>query len=596
MDGAAAMMTPDPYGSSIMDLGRNWWRESIIYEIYVQSFQDTNGDGIGDIPGVIQRLDYLKKLGVDMLWLTPVNKSPFKDQGYDISDYTDINEKFGTLADFEELMAKVHQKGMKIMLDVVFNHTSEEHAWFLESKTSKANPKRSWYFWRPGKRAEDGTLKPPNNWESLFGGPAWTFDETTGEYYLHLFSTHQPDLNWDNPEVRQAVADVCDFWLQKGMDVINLISKVPGLPDADVVDPSRDVQPALSMFTNGPNVHKYLRELNQRVLSKYDICTVGEMPCGVDKDEASLYVARERKELSMVFQFKHMELDSTQGSKWDIRHWELPELEGIFRSWQQHMLGNHGWNALYLENHDQTRALTRFGRTNDPKYRRVCAKMLCTFYMTLRGTPYIYQGQELGMRPPQTWSIDQFRDVETLNYYRIEYQKRKLKDPGSEPDMSDVLQRVALRSRDNVRIPMQWDRSHPNAGFTDPNVEPWLRMGDCIDEINAEREMTDPDSVYAYYKRLIHLRKSFAFLSYGAYVPLTFDDPDVIAFLRAQGPFRSMIICSFSKENIEWEIPHEIKINMAVLQISNYGVEEDVCPRRMKLRPYETRIYGLRAE
>ncbi|GAQ06594.1 oligo-1,6-glucosidase [Aspergillus lentulus] len=585
------------YKPQILDMDREWWREIIIYEIYVQSFQDSNNDGIGDLRGIIQRLDYLKDLGADMVWLTPIYESPLEDQGYDIANYKGINPMYGTMKDWEDLAAEIHRRGMKIMMDMVFNHTSSQHAWFLESKKNRDNPKRDWYFWRRGKIGKNGEHLPPNNWESLFGGPAWKYDEHTDEWYMHLFSPSQPDLNWDNPEVRNAIFDVIDFWGSKGtdgfrFDVINLVSKTPGLPDAPIVNPDKYEQPAVPLFTNGPNIHKYMHEMNRNVLSKYTNCTVGEMPCGVDEYESSEYVAKERQELSMVFQFHHMDLDGENGDKWKPRKWELWEFEKVFRIWQQHMLGNNGWNSLYLENHDQARCVSRFGNP-DPRYRAVSAKMLATIQLSLRGTPFIYQGQELGTPHPQNWKIEDYNDVETHAYYNAQYKARKEKDPSKEPDMSDVMHVIRLKGRDNARTPIMWNNA-PNAGFTSPDAKPWLRMNDEYADINVQAQDRDPDSVLNYYKKLLHIRKQHPLMWYGVYIPINASDPKVFSFLRTQGPWRTLIFCNWSAEHSDFEIPEEIDIDLAIMLIANYHVDEYQLQQKVRLRPYEARIYSLR--
>ncbi|OJJ42749.1 hypothetical protein ASPZODRAFT_155202 [Penicilliopsis zonata CBS 506.65] len=587
----------DVYKPLVLDMNRDWWREIIIYEIYVQSFQDSNNDGVGDLRGIIQRLDYLKRLGADMLWLTPIYESPLEDQGYDIANYKAINPLYGTIKDWEDLAAETHKRGMKIMMDMVFNHTSSQHAWFLDSKSSRDSSKRDWYFWRKGKTGKNGERLPPNNWASLFGGSAWKYDEATEEYYLHLFSPSQPDLNWDNPEVRNAVFDVIDFWGKKGtdgfrFDVINLVSKMPGLPDAPVTDPTKFEQNAIPMFTNGPNIHKYMHEMNRKVLSKYTACTVGEMPCGVDEYEASQYVASERQELSMVFQFHHMDLDGADGDKWNPRKWELWEFEKVCRIWQQHMLGNHGWSALYMENHDQARAVSRFGNT-DPRFLSVSAKMLATVLFTLRGTVFLYQGQELGMPHPQNWKLEDYPDVETQDYYKSMYKSRKEQDPSKEPDMSDVMNAIKLKGRDNARSPMLWDNSK-NAGFTNPEGKTWIRLNEEYMNLNVQTQERDPDSVLNYFKQLAHIRKQHPMLFYGAYVPVNPTDPKVFSFLRTQGPYRTLVFCNWCEEPTDFEIPEDINTDLAVMLIANYHVDEPVLEHKLQLRPYEARMYSLR--
>ncbi|CAL5869751.1 uncharacterized protein PFLUO_LOCUS3981 [Penicillium psychrofluorescens] len=591
-----ASASDDTFKPMVLDFDRQWWREIIIYEIYVQSFQDSNGDGIGDLRGIIQRLDYVKNLGVDMIWLTPIYVSPLEDQGYDIANYKELNPMYGTMKDWEDLCAEVHRRGMKMMMDMVFNHTSSQHEWFLESKKNKTNPKRDWYFWRKGRTGKNGERLPPNNWESMFGGPGWKYDESTDEWYMHLFSPSQPDLNWDNPDVRNAVYDVIDFWGKKGtdgfrFDVINLVSKTPGLPDAPIKFPDKFEQPATEMYTNGPNIHKYMHEMNRKVLCKYSNCTVGEMPCGVNEYEASEYVAKERQELSMVFQFDHMNLDGANGDKWQPRKWELWEYERVLRVWQQHMLGNHGWSSLYMENHDQPRAVSRFGNS-DVRFRAVSTKMLATVLFALRGTVFLYQGQELGTPHPQNWKIEDYPDIETQEWYKAQYKLRKEKEPNKEPDMKDTMDVIRLKSRDNARTPMPWDNS-THGSFTTAS-KPWIRMNDEYPEINVQSQEQDPDSALNYFKKLVHMRKQHPLMFYGAYVPVNPTDPKVFSFLRCQGPWRTLVFCNWTSETTEFEIPTEIDVDLAVMLIANYKVEDDPLKHKVKLQPYEARIYSLR--
>jgi oligo-1,6-glucosidase len=434
-----------------------WWKEAVVYQIYPRSFMDSNGDGIGDLQGILSKLDYLKELGIDVIWLSPVYQSPNDDNGYDISDYRAIQKEFGTMEDFDRLLQEAHARGIKIMLDLVVNHTSDEHPWFVESRSSKDNDKRDFYFWRPGK---DG--KEPNNWLSCFSGSAWEYDATTDEYYLHIFSKKQPDLNWDNPRVRKEVYDMMKWWLDKGidgfrMDVINFISKVDGLPSVE----GDGYQWGGAYFMNGPRIHEYLQEMNREVLSHYDLITVGETP-GVTPEQAILYTAEDRKELQMVFQFEHMELDSGPNVKWDLKPWRLHDLKVTMSKWQTALDGK-GWNSLYLNNHDQPRMVSRFG--DDGKYRVESAKMLATFLHMMQGTPYIYQGEEIGMTNVRFSSIDEYRDIETLNMYR-EYRERGV-------PVESIMESIYAKGRDNARTPMQWNDSE-NAGFT--TGKPWIAV------------------------------------------------------------------------------------------------------------------------
>ena len=455
---------------------RTWWKESVVYQIYPRSFYDANGDGVGDLRGMIQKLDYLQELGVSVIWLSPVYKSPNDDNGYDISDYQDIMDEFGTLADWEELTAGLHQRGIKLVMDLVVNHTSDEHPWFVEARQSRQNAYRDYYIWRPGK---DG--REPNNWGSHFSGSAWQYDEGTGEYFLHLFSKKQPDLNWENPELRRRVYEMMTWWLEKGvdgfrMDVINMISKVPGLPDVPGASAGRYPYGGM-YFLHGPRLMEFLGEMKQQVLSNYDILTVGETP-GETPDSAAEIVNEATGALNMVFQFEHMGLDTAPGaSKWQVQPWKLSDLKQTMTRWQKG-LESRGWNSLYLSNHDQPRALSRFG--DDGTYRVESAKMLATFLHFQQGTPYIYQGEELGMTNVRFASIDEYRDIETLNMFR---------EASSRPDFDakKVMESIYAKGRDNARTPLQWDDG-PNAGFT--SGTPWIQV-----EVNRdlyERGGADP--------------------------------------------------------------------------------------------------------
>jgi oligo-1,6-glucosidase len=555
---------------------QQWWKEAVVYQIYPRSFKDSNGDGIGDINGIISKLDYLKELGVDCIWLSPVYKSPNDDNGYDISDYFDIMDEFGTMADWERLLEEMHKRGLKLIMDLVVNHSSDEHAWFIESRKSKDNPYRDYYIWRPG---QDG--REPNNWKSTFSGSAWQYDEATGEYYLHLFSKKQPDLNWENPKLRQEIYDMMKFWLDKGidgfrMDVINFISKVDGLPDAPNPDGKKYVSGS-RYFMNGPKIHDYLQEMNREVLSKYDIMTVGEMP-GVTVEEAKLYTAADRKELNMVFQFEHVDLDSGPDGKWDLKPLQLKDLKENFTKWQKG-LEKEGWNSLYLNNHDQPRMVSRFG--DDRKYRVESAKMLATFLHMLKGTPYIYQGEEIGMTNVQFESIDDYKDIETLNMYR-----EKVIENGE--DHEKVMKSIYAKGRDNARTPFQWDDSE-HAGFT--TGTPWIKVNPNYKEINAKQAMADPDSIFHYYRKLIQLRKQYPIIVYGNYDLLLPEDEKIYAYTRTLGDQKLLVILNFTADSPVFE--SEFGNSARKLLISNYTVDESEPIDRIVLRPYEARVYLL---
>lgn len=563
-------------------MNKTWWKESVVYQIYPISFLDSNGDGIGDLRGILSKLDYLKELGVDVVWLCPIYKSPNHDNGYDISDYKDIMKEFGTMEDFDELLREAHARGLKIMMDLVLNHTSDEHPWFIESRSSKDNPKRDYYIWRKGKNGG-----PPNNWESYFSGSVWEYDPSTDEYYLHLYSKHQPDLNWENQEVVDCMHEMIEWWLKKGVDGFRLdaiahIAKAVGLPDGDNPHQLPTVR-AYDLFSNLEHVHTLLHQLYTELLFHYDIMTVGETS-GLGPEEALSYVGDTRGELNMVFQFEHMQLDAVSGGsgKWDIRPWSLLELKKVMSSWQT-VLHGRGWNANYWCNHDQPRPVSRFG--DDGKYRVESAKMLATFMHMLEGTPYIYQGEEIGMTNIAFHSIDDYRDVETLNFYRDQ-----LKQGAPE---EKVMQTIRQKSRDNARTPMQWDGTK-EAGFTEG--KPWIAVNPNYREINVEAALRDPDSIFYYYKKLIALRKEHEVIVYGSYELLLPDDPEIYVYTRTLGEAKLLVILNFFGGEPELMLPRELDFSAGKLLISNYAVAEDGNDGgTIRLRPYEARVYMLRA-
>lgn len=555
-----------------------WWKESVVYQIYPRSFQDSNGDGIGDIPGIISRLDYLQELGVDVVWLCPVFESPNDDNGYDISHYRRIMKEFGTMADWERLLDGLHSRGMKLIMDLVVNHTSDEHAWFEESRLSKTSPYRDYYIWRDGKNGRE-----PNNWSSFFSGSAWKYDEETGQYFLHLFSGKQPDLNWDNPRVRREVFDMMAWWLDKGidgfrMDVINLISKVPELPDAHG---DGWYNFGGEFFMNGPKVHDYLREMNREVLSRYDIMTVGETP-GVTPDEAAKYVGEDREELNMVFQFELMDIDSGYG-KWDVRPWHLRDFKRIMSKWQTGLAGR-GWNSLYLNNHDQPRLVSRFG--DDGRYRKQSAKMLATMLHTLQGTPYIYQGEELGMTNVRFGSIHEYKDIETLNMYREHLDGGRAEQ--------DIMNGIYSKGRDNARTPMQWDAS-ANGGFS--TGQPWISMNPNYTEINAEEARLDEDSIFHYYRKLIRLRKEHTdSIVYGRYEEILEEHEQIYAYTRVVDDGEKLLVAlNFYGEPAEFKLPDRVgaEFEGGELLLGNYSAEEGRDWRGFTLRPYEAVVVGV---
>lgn len=554
----------------------NWWKESVVYQIYPRSFHDSNGDGIGDLQGIIQKLDYLKKLGIDVIWLSPVYDSPNDDNGYDIRDYHEIMDEFGTMEDFDELLKEAHKRNIKIVMDLVVNHTSDEHEWFIESRSSKDSPKRDYYIWRKGK----ANGQPPTNWEAAFSGSAWKYDEATDEYYLHMFSEKQPDLNWENPAVRTDVYQMMRWWLDKGidgfrMDVINLISKDLSMPERKP-DPGKELASAFEFHANGPRIHEFLREMNKEVLAHYDIMTVGETP-GVSVEQARLYTGEDRNELNMVFQFEHMGLGDGPDGKWSNLPWKLTELKQILSKWQ-YGLENTGWNSLYWNNHDQPRVVSRFG--NDKEYREKSAKMLATLLHGMKGTPYIYQGEEIGMTNVQFPSIDDYRDIELINWYNERLSQGHNKE--------DLMEAIYARGRDNARTPMQWN-NEKHAGFT--TWEPWLSVNPNYQDINVEKALEDANSIFYYYQKLISLRKQEKIFTHGNYQLLLEDDEAIFAYTRTYQQEKLVVVCNFTDQAQTCELPN-LTGNIELL-ITNEPTDDLHTLYHFTLNPYEAFIYRL---
>lgn len=548
---------------------KTWWKEAVVYQIYPRSFMDSNNDGIGDIKGIIQKLDYLNELGIDVIWLSPVYKSPNDDNGYDISDYEDIMDEFGTMEDFDELLNKAHERKIKILMDLVINHSSDEHKWFVESRKSKDNPYRDYYMWADPK---DG--KEPNNWGSFFSGSAWQYDEETSQYYLHLFTKKQPDLNWENENMRNDIYSMMKFWLDKGvdgfrMDVCNLYSKAEGLPDAD----ENGVE---GLYINGPKVHDYFKEMNKEVFSKYDIMTVGETP-GVSPSHARDYVGEDRNELNMLFNFELMDLPN-QSDKFYKKPYKLTDIKNIFMKWYNG-LHNIGWNSLFMNNHDQPRMVSRFG--NDKEYRLESAKMLATLIHTFSGTPYIYQGEEIGMTNVGFENINDYRDVETLNYYNEKIQNE---------DPKEVIKRIIPTSRDNARTPMQWDDSI-NAGFT--KTTPWIKVNQNYKEINVKKSLEDKNSIFNYYKDLIKLRHESETIVYGDVELIYPEDENIFAYKRSLNNENIIVILNFYENNVNFKIPEFLQENEIEIILSNYN-DKIIENNNIKLRPYEAIVYKVK--
>lgn len=548
-----------------MIVRRKWWKEEVIYQIYPRSFQDSTGDGFGDIQGIISRLDYLKNFGVDIIWLGPVYETPDDDNGYDISNYREIDPRFGTMADFDALLKALKNRGMKLIMDLVVNHSSDEHKWFEASRQSIDNAYRDYYYWRPG---ENGG--PPNNWLSFFGGSAWQYDELTGQYYLHLFTKKQPDLNWENPKLRQEIYDIIKFWLDKGidgfrMDVISLISKRLDFKDAEFDSFGQLVE---RYYANGPRIHDFIKEMYDEVLCKYDIMTVGEGP-GITKDVGLDYVGQDRGELNMIFHLDHMFLGFGQRGRFDYRHYDWNDIKQIFREWEVAM-GDSGWLSVFLDNHDFPRMVSRFG--NDKDYRVESAKLLAMLILTMRGTPCIYQGSEIGMTNVEFDNISEFRDVETLNFHKV------FLDDGMSEEA--FLKNANLYGRDNVRTPMQWDASS-FSGFS--NSEPWISVNPNYIDINVENALEDKNSIYHFYKDLLDIRRENKALQYGTWSELESGSEDVFIYQRSLDDSGFVIVLNHSDNIIDKDFTDFMP---KTLVLSNYDRVDNAA-----LQAWECRLY-----
>ncbi len=555
---------------------KTWWKEGIVYQIYPRSFMDANGDGIGDFRGIIDKLDYLEELGITIIWLNPVYQSPNDDNGYDISDYQQTMKEFGTLEDWQELLDKLHARGIRLIMDLVVNHSSDEHAWFVESKKGKDNPYRDYYIWKDPKIDSQGKPVPPNNWRSSFSGSAWEFDEPSGQYYLHLFSKKQPDMNWENRKLRDEVFNMMNWWFDKGidgfrMDVINLISKYPEYADFDY-SPDRKPEWEQKTYINGPRMHEFLKEMNSKCMSHYDVFTVGEC-FATPPDVAEKLVGADQNELDMIFQMEHVQLGEGPGGKWDIQPWKLSDMKKILAKWDGVMQNCGGWNSQFLMNHDQPRSLSRYA--DDGEYREISAKMLAVFLLTLRGTPFIYQGEEIGMTNIPVSDIKDYRDIEILNHYKEATAR------GEDPE--ELMKAYNKVGRDNARTPMQWNAGQ-NAGFS--TAEPWLMVNPNYKEINVEANRADSDSVLSFYKKMIRFRKDNPTLVYGEFELACPEDEAVFAHYRTDGEASFFVASNFSGK----EQSLDFESDKYDLVIQNYpGKESD--PAR--LRPYEARVYRL---
>ena len=548
---------------------KKWWKEAVAYQIYPRSFMDSNNDGIGDLQGIISKLDYLKDLGIDVIWICPVYKSPNDDNGYDISDYQDIMSDFGTMEDFNELLSEIHKRNMKIIIDLVINHTSDEHPWFIESRSSKQNPKRDWYIWREGK-----DNKEPNNWESIFKGSAWEYDENTKEYYLHLFSKKQPDLNWENEDMRNEIYKMINWWLDKGIDgfrvdAISHINKEEGLVDMDNPDNLKYV-PSFDKHMNVEGIHDYLRELKENTFSKYDIMTVGEAN-GVKAEQATDWVGENDGKFNMLFQFEHIDL-------WNSSEFNLPNLKKVWNKWQVN-LENDGWNALFIENHDITRVVSSWG--DDTRFLKESAKALGLLYFMHKGTPFIYQGQEIGMTNVKFNDINEYDDIRSINEYN------QLINQGMSP--KDALEHIWNTSRDNTRTPMQWDDSL-NAGFSKSN--PWIHVNPNYKYINVKEQLEDDDSILNFYKKMIKIKKSSECLIYGKYNLILEDDTNIFAYERILNDEKFLVICNLKSESSNYKY-EKLTLKYENLILSNYNVDAHKDLNNFELKPWEARLYKI---
>ncbi|MEK2690194.1 glycoside hydrolase family 13 protein [Bdellovibrio sp. GT3] len=549
-----------------------WWKESVVYQVYPRSFKDSNGDGIGDLKGLISKLDYLKHLGIDVIWICPMFKSPMDDNGYDISDYQAIHEEFGSMADFDQLLKECHDRGIRLILDLVVNHTSDEHPWFIESRSSKDNKKRDWYIWRDGKDGQE-----PNNWESIFSGSAWRYDELTKQWFMHIFSAKQPDLNWENQDMRKAIYDMIRWWLDRGIDGFRIDAfshtrKEPGL--ADIPNPKNlEYVPSYSKHMNVPGVLDYVQDLAQNTFNHYDIMTVGEAN-GVNAQQAEEWVGESRKRMNMLIQFEHVGLWDTNPDQ----RFNMADLKRVFNNWQKG-LENIGWNALFVENHDVPRINSKWGENTN--FWKECSTSIATMYFMMQGTPFIYQGQEIGMTNSHFDGPDDFNDVSAKNYFVM-----KRKEGRSDADITAELNHT---SRDNARTPMQWDSS-ANAGFT--TGKPWLKTNPNFKQINVAAQMEDPESILNYYRRLIRLRRQHEGLIYGSFDLVDADNKEVFAYTRTLGAEKFLVISNMTKNATRCALgPIAVKpdnLLLANMPVTDHGVEHG-----MKLKPFEARIYKI---
>jgi oligo-1,6-glucosidase len=573
---------------------QTWWKEGVVYQIYPASFKDSNGDGLGDIPGITSKIDYLKDLGIDIVWVSPMFESPQVDMGYDISNYEEVHRPYGTVQDMETLIQACHSRGMRLILDLVINHSSDEHKWFKESRSSKDNPKRDWYIWKPARYAEDGTRMPPNNWRSHFSGSAWEWDEGTQEYYLHLFAKEQPDLNWENPETREALYNsAMRFWLDKGVDgfridCVNMYSKGLEYEDAPIFNPQWYEQPAWMIYCNGPRMHEFLREMNEKVLNHYDAVTVGELPHTEDPAHVLRYIGANDKQMNMVFQFDIVNIGQGLSYKYKFEEWKLPLLKGVVTKWQQFIDGTDGWTTAFCENHDQGRSVSRYA-SDAPEYRFLSAKMLAMMMCSLTGTLFIYQGQEIGMiNLPKDWPIEEYKDIESLRFYNSVAEATN----NDQKELDYVMRSIQILGRDNARTPMQWDSS-PFAGFTDSKTGGWMRVHDLYPEINVAKQLEEPDSVLNFWKSMLKLRKEhrdmFVHGSFAIYEP---EHEETFVFSKKWQGKMAIVALNFSNEEQVIHLPsNEIQLNVGNYADVERHEQETSKGTARTLRPWEGKLY-----
>ncbi|EPX72886.1 maltase alpha-glucosidase Mal1 [Schizosaccharomyces octosporus yFS286] len=561
-----------------------WWRETSVYQIYPASFKDANGDGFGDLQGILSKLDYLKELNVESIWLSPIYPSPLKDMGYDVSNYKEIDARYGSLEDTIVLAKELHKRGMKLVMDLVLNHTSDQHDWFKESRSSKTNPKRDWYIWRPAKYNKDGKRLPPNNWRSYFDTSAWEWDEATEEYYLHLWAPEQPDINWESPELRKAVYDIVRFWLERGvdgfrLDVINMISKNQEFPDAPITDDRYDYQMGYKYYANGPRIHEYLKELGE-ILHEYNAFSVGEMPHVEDTEEVLRVVGADRRELTMIFQFDLVSLDLVPGKhKYVEGTWKLSDLKKSVKKWQSVYLKGGGWNASFIENHDQPRTVSRY-LSDSPAYRAQSSKLMALFIVFQGGTPFVYQGQELALANiPRDWPVSEYVDIETQNFWKL-----FMSGNPTPEEIQKTMDIVNMRARDNGRTPMHWDGS-PNGGFCPKDVKPWMRVTEDYTEWNASSQVGNPNSVYSFWSASLGYRKSMKdAVVYGSFELLSEEDPSIVAFVRESKSTELLVILNFTENSVHYECPLQIGgFNVLLNNYEDLEIKENV----VHLNPYQ---------